>query len=102
MSDGFTETGTRRMTPAERDDLRRKAKVAEEEIPGPWRSTHEPNDECCWSAHVETVATGKYGHDHNSIADVGSSGIAAFIAACDPQTVIGLLDEIEKIEKGDE
>lgn len=75
------------MTLTELDDL--AAKVTPEQ----WQATDDPNDGCCWGAHVETVARDP---DHpflraQKIADVEDRLHADYIASLSPPVVRALI-----------
>lgn len=49
---------------------------------GPWQKTDDPNDECCWSFHVETTKRDQENslYAEQSIADVREEADAILIA----------------------
>lgn len=70
--------------------LRERAEAADDNQPGPWTATERVDGEwvihdrdCTWVARL----------------DDASAECAAFIAAANPQTVIALLDEIERLRE---
>jgi hypothetical protein len=46
----------------------------------PWIATDDPNDGCCWEAHVETKAKDRRGRAEDSIADAATRAVADHIA----------------------
>lgn len=91
------------MTPSQLDLLR---KLAQEATPGPWcADVSEPDDVVIWGPKLPD------GED-NLIANVTESSVtlvgvardadannARFIAACDPTTVLALLDKIARLQE---
>ena len=71
------------------DELRRLAEAA---TPGPWGSSGSQ----AWDTDGNLVAAVR---DHSELVDRPD---AAYIAAVDPQTILGLLDEIDRLRLSDD
>lgn len=78
-------------------------KRVEKATKGPWVSTNEPNDSCCWSFHVETKERdqepGMSECAAKGIADVSEESDAAFIAhsRSDIEYLLEKLDAAERL-----
>lgn len=74
-------------------DTKRLRELAEKATPGPWRSNPR-------TAKVYYLASGGDSADLSYILSENEASDAEFIAATDPQTVLALLDEIDRLRTG--
>ena len=69
-------------------DLQSLRDAAEKATPGPWHTN--------WNGHRRTITQNGTNH---KLGEMGGQLDSRFVAACDPQTVLSLLDRLDAAER---